>query len=339
MAVKVPYFPWLQPNRNFVVNGTLQLASDQSVTSLACTGPFLYAGIDTSPAQIVTINTHAFTPSTIDTLQLVDYPNQDRISALLLYQFFLLAGINTIPVQIATIDISNGIPYQNVWPEILDPGDMGVTCLLNTGGNTGYLYAGLMGKIFRMDANGTRSTLPLSNGGEVKALVSDGTNLYAGCLSMPSNTCTIIRIPIDTFTEDVTIPLNTDVQWINALAIMGTSLYAGVGTTTPGKLIKIDLLDFTGYSSLQLSADPMRVLSLAGSDNYLFAGTATGQLYQINTANNVVVSTINLPATGVTALAIRHFNYFTHFFAGFEVYAACHQSPGMVFRLNRPWFM
>ena len=124
-----------------------------------------------------------------------------------------------------------------------------------------------------------------------------------------------------------TLTLDTGEDNLQTLFSDGTYLYAGL-EINPGKVIKIDLSDFTKVSTLTLDAGEATITSLFSDGTYLYAGTFTGpgKVVKINLSDFTKVSTLTFGAGEDQTYKL--------FSDGSYLYAGMNTNPGMVIKID-----
>ena len=124
-----------------------------------------------------------------------------------------------------------------------------------------------------------------------------------------------------------TITLATSEDNCHGLFSDGTYLYAGL-YTTPGKIVKIDLSDFTTVSTLTLATGENNCHDLLSDGTYLYVSldTAPGKIVRINLADFTIDSTITLAAGSGGAYPLTS--------DGSYLYVGTVQTPARVVRIN-----
>lgn len=128
-----------------------------------------------------------------------------------------------------------------------------------------------------------------------------------------------------------TLTFDAGEDLIAALHTDGTNLYAGL-RTTPGKVVKVDLTDFTKVSTLTFDAGEDTVRALASDGVYLYAGLSVnpGKVVRILLSNFTKDSTVTFAAgeNDVRALISD----------GTNLYAGLNTVPGKVVKVNLSTF-
>ena len=140
-----------------------------------------------------------------------------------------------------------------------------------------FVYAGIGSdppKVMRIDKRDHSTYTVKSLGiddGWIRSLALDSQYLYAG-----TSTGKVIRINLSDFNTTTTKTFSESTSAIYGLAVDSTETYLYVGlNTSPGKILKIPINDFTGsYSVKTFNSGDNKVYSLIidSSDTYLYAG-------------------------------------------------------------------
>ena len=264
---------------------------DNTGYAVVTDGDYAYVGLGTSPAKVVKVRLSDL--SVITTLTLA--AGENIVRSMVLTGGFLYAGLQTIAAKVVKINPSTMATVStltlNAGEDVaLSMATDGSSLMVGTDTNPARVVEVALSTF-------TRSGAVTLNVGETSAASmtydSIGATFYVGTLVGPSK---IVQVNAGGPTRITAITLNAGENNCYAMAIIGSNLYCGLGTT-PGMIVKVDIsAGAVRNSVLSLSAGENDIRSMWTDGTYIYSG--------LNLSPARVVQTLG-SASRVTSYTLR----------------------------------